>query len=717
MTTTIRIYYCDYVFTNKSLDVYAIQCIPTCSIRDNLTNIDNNSVYTDPVYQRYTNSVYNLRLDNTMPIQSYEIIDYKFENNLISFNEFTTIISSRDIDIVVNKKSKTVTLYPSSNKNFIYVTDDNNYDVTCENCVDCINCKNCEYCNRCLDCESCTHCNDCISCNKCKHTESMTLCNICEYCSNCVMTKNSKYCNKCNQSMSCKYSTKVDTCKYVYYSKKCNDSDYIRYSDHVKHSKKIYKSEKVNKSENIAFSKYITNSATVIYSKYITNSLKIYYSRNLSMCNVCGYSSYMYFCYDTDFCKNSHFCFNCYYCKQCKYCFYVSYSQRCMWDDMSSYNNSCIYCYDSNHNNLCVRLQKSNYNLKINCNTLNHIFKDNELFSFYKSRKSVTLIDLKTDLYQQCLDNVMGQYIINNIINIPCTAKNINGNMRTTIILNLMNLCRSLPLLQADHIVDYEPDNRYYKIMNPFKTSTRYSDEPLRLLKSIFNINALNMFLNDHSFSINTHVRHCNNCSDIDNGGQCINCKKCNYISQCDNCSNTMSCILCRDCKYILNCDHCEHVEQCSETSYSRFLSNCEAMNNCMCATNCNHMNNQIFTFDQTPFDNYLISKDNTHINKSMIESIIDCSCGCGKRIEVVKNNSGSCLYYVYDKDNFPVYIGTQTMGYVYHEMSYQVYKKCYFKTSINVEKYFENDNYFDSKAFSDCYYNETYNRNGNRVN
>ena len=53
-------------------------------------------------------------------------------------------------------------------------------------------------------------------------------------------------------------------------------------------------------------------------------------------------------------------------------------------------------------------------------------------------------------------------------------------------------------------------------------------------------------------------------------------------------------------------------------------------------------------------------------------------------------------------------------MGYVYHEMSYQVYKKCYFKTSIDIQKYFEDSDYFASR---DCDYVELYDRNGLRVN
>ena len=706
----------------------AIEIVTTLKIKHVIEKFDRHAGFGNMNYYLTINSKFKYFV-NDNKVNCMTFIDTYEQQALNGFN------------IVIDQQNKTCKLVKLKCVGCIFSNDDEysrstpvdnviDYIDTCVDCyccVNCIFCKDCKYCLRSKYLEQCSYCDRSSNCNNCSYVCLSTMCNLCKYCSDCKYCSKtnfvcgSKFTNRCYDcsrlcmSQDCydahriNFSSNVTHSLYVDYSKKCNDTKVIQFSNHVNHSRQVRCSNNVFNSFQIRFSSNVNVSKDIRYSSHICVCNKClrsnicYKSRNLESINCAK------FCYNCKYCENIYSCINCRHSMDLFYCNLVYWSWMCFMITESMFDKSIMNCSKAL---FCQNINKY-ANKYFNC----VLYLQNKTKHSYTVRSNNIVDPTLTSLIlsiDEILNKLVNGSLFCHISSNPTRLTNvINCNYYfnevfiklTNLVHEQMNTFQNLNE-NIDKIYEAMKQIKTYSNligMHSYSTNQKYNelrqflteDKLAIAIQSVFNCFDKNAYVNlmrilkikplitkliNVSTSYSDTIMYCNDCSDIHKTYKCNDCNACDELNYCNLCVNS------KQCKFTCYIDNCNNCNQCTA------LSQCKDMSNVTMKYN----NSQITT-----------------LTCNCCNNIMDCSCGCGKRIENDLNN----FYRVYDKDNFLVYIGTQTIGYIYHEMSHQVYKKCYFKTSIDIEKYFENDNYFVSEALNNCFYVETYDLNNNRVN
>ena len=570
----------------------------------------------------------------------------------------------------------------------------NAYLQTCCRCICCIDCYNSELCKYCFNCKMMKNCNNCASSNFCDN---------CNYCVECEL------CRSCDKSNLITYSNSIDSCENINHSQSCRSS------------------------YNIEYCNEITNSNSIHYSNDVVKSFFTYYSENITNCSTCFYTNCAFECMQTRCCEYIKFCSHTHYCKSLVCCNECHCVDRCVILDESQFCYRCaigrsilycnqVYCCDNAKRcyGINTRAYEQLYGKDIDIwvhseksfkfQTVNT--GEGEILIDKFEMNADKILQYMAELERRCctINNTYVKKFIKRIFKIinfvnddpsmiftPEEQNNDNKNVYNVqkIMDKISEGKKNIETYLVEHPNDddlwfFNDDKNLFflilKLISKYSNSldiknTEYQNICIEMIQLLFNLNLY----------YSNNITACTDCSCIDN---CTNDYKCyNMIDShyCYNCNNMTT---------SLHCKNCVDMDSCR---YAISSDNCDDVHSCMFASHCSDTN---FVYYECP---YFTQKNN---NNNESRTIIDCPCGCGKRIE----NDSNEFYRVYDEDNYLVYIGTQRMGYVYHEMSYQVYKKCYFKTSIDIEKYFENDEYFVSMATDNYLYVETYDRNGTQV-
>lgn len=465
------------------------------------------------------------------------------------------------------------------------------------------------------------------------------------------------YCTDCINCYNCFHCSDCMTCNHCKFCDFCKDCRRCEYSKQCIECSYLQYSDCVVYSRKCEYSSHVYRSENIDSCNYIYNSFDTMYSRHISKSNDIDMSASCTDCYDCSFlnecsvCENSYYCVKTTHSKNCRYCENVYACYNCRRADRCAWCEGCMFTLCSNY---CSDI--------IFCDNVNHLNNSmfsnncNEIFDYEIAEYCPTeLIKYISEVIDKCYKSRINlcdlgmQEIHDNF----CNALNIR------LVYTVIDECMSQDGLE-----------KIFKLVSTVRKQLLLTDNDSELnnCENIVEKESLDIFKNE--------------CNSI----------KTEKIQFCTNCSNCVDMVCCSNCRDTI------------KTSFSKYISN---------SCNCNYSTTIDLNINSACnymsfYCNGQCLEDTTKV-KQLI-SILDCPCGCGKRIELDSNG----LYYVYDKDNYLAYIGTQIMGYVYHEMSYQVYKKCYFKTSIDIQKYFEDSDYFASR---DCDYVELYNRNGIRVN
>lgn len=570
----------------------------------------------------------------------------------------------------------------------------NSYLQTCYRCICCIDCYNSESCKYCFNCKMMKNCNNCVLSNFCDN---------CNYCIKCEL------CRSCDKSYLITYSNSIESCVHINYSQSCKNS------------------------KDIEYCKKITNSSSIYYSNDVVKTYYAEHSHEITNCDTCFYTNCAFECRQTRCCEYIKFCSHTHYCKSLVCCNECHCVDHCVMLDESQFCYRCaigrsiLYCihvYCCDNAKRCYGINTRAYEQLYGKDIDIWIhFEEPFKFQTVNTGEGEILIDKfekildkmlqhMAELERSCctIDNtyvkkfIKRMFKIINFVNddpsmIFTPEEQNNDNKNVYNVQKIMDKISEGKKFIETYIVEHPNDedlwffnddkNLFFlilKLISKYRSSldtknTEYQNICIEMIQMLFNLNLY------YSNNINA----CTDCSCIDN---CTNDYKCyNMIDShyCYNCNNMTT---------SLHCKNCVDMDSCR---YAISSDNCDDVHSCMFASHCSDTN---FVYYECP---YFTQKNN---NNNESKTIIDCPCGCGKRIEIDSNK----FYRVYDKDNYLVYIGTQHIGYVYHETSYQVYKKCYFKTSIDIEKYFENDEYFVSMATDNYLYADTYDRNGTQV-
>lgn len=568
---------------------------------------------------------------------------------------------------------------------------------TCFNCVCCADCYNCESCKYCYECEMSKSCYNCVQIKFCINCNYCSYCKLCEDCNSCYFTTVSI---NCKNSTDIKYSNLVEDCLKVQHSYSCNSSHYIDYSSDITKSANIHHSKDINMSHWIQYSHEISMCDYVDHANYAIKSYRISYCSDIKFCESLRHSSMLYCCQDCSFSDESMILLGSRYCSKCiinsniEYCYEVFCSQN---------TNYCCYINNQIHDYLEIRKDYIHGSLAhaINFDNKSHIPVDTrplDYFIFWADKILQNMIPDTCDVGSYIHENDSIKLFIDHLINI---VKIVNTNVDMFGVCtreqceikpheSMFNIQKIMDKIQADKIIFEQQLNNNNHDINKFKDDNnlfynivklvinRYKEHDLKdtktqdlcieMIKSLFRLN----------FCFSNKISYCRCCDSLNNCQYCDNCFDSNDCLYCHDCLNA------NECKYVYDCDNCSNTKLCAYVSHCSYLK----------------------------LQYYYESRLTLSHNNEETKMIVDCSCGCGKRIEL--DSSG--IYRVYDEDNFPVYVGTTKQGYVYHEMSYQVYKKCYFEKCIDLEKYFENDTYFDSVARNNYLYVKAYDRMGKHV-
>lgn len=464
----------------------------------------------------------------------------------------------------------------------------------------------------------------------------------CKSCTSCIDCYNCFHCNGCMTCDKCDYCNICKDCSECEFSNWCLECKYLRHSTRTICSKNCKYSNYVYGSNYVDKCIYIYKSYDIKFSKSIEKSKTIDLSTDCTNCCNCDSLE------ECSVCENSLHCANMSYSNSCRYCNNVYACYKCQRADRCAWCKGCMFTLCSNY---CSDI--------IFCDNVNHLNNSmfsnncNEIFHYEITKYCpIELITYISKIIDKC-------YIYQEIYLTTERMKKVHDNYYDALNIKLM-------YTDIDECLSQDGLEKILTLVETVRKQLLLTDNDSESnnCENIVKKESLDIFKNE--------------CNSI----------KTEKIQFCTNCSN------CVDMAY---CNNCRNTEK---TSFSKYISN---------SCNCNYST----TIDLNVNDacNYMkfycngqCLEDTPKVKQ--IISILDCPCGCGKRIELDSNG----IYYAYDKDNYLAYIGSQIMGYVYHEMSYQVYKKCYFKTSIDIQKYFEDSDYFASR---DCDYVELYDRNG----
>ena len=471
-------------------------------------------------------------------------------------------------------------------------------------------------------------------------------------------TVSCKFCTSCIDCYNCFHCNGCMTCDKCKYCNTCKDCSKCEYSNWCLECKFLQHSTRTICSKNCKYSNYVYRSDYVDKCIYVYKSYDIKFSKTIDKSKDIELSINCTNCYncasleECSVCENSLYCVNMSYSDSCRYCNNVYACYNCQRADRCAWCKGCMFTLCSNY---CSDI--------IFCDNVNHLNNSmfsnncNEIFQYeiakYCPTELVTYISKVIDKY----------YIYQEIYRTTERMQKVHDNYYDALNIKLM-------YTDIDECLGQDGLEKILTLVSTVRKQLLLTnnDSESNDCENIVKKESLDIFKNECNSIKTEKIRFCTNCSN------CVD------MAYCNNCRNT------------------------EETSFSNYVSN---------SCNCNHStaidSNINNTCDYMKLHcNGQCLEDTTKVKQ--IIAIQDCPCGCGKHIEL--NSNG--IYYVYDKDNYLVYIGSQIVGYVFHEMSYQVYKKCYFKTSIDVEKYFEDSDYFASR---DCDYVELYDRNGIRVN
>lgn len=567
---------------------------------------------------------------------------------------------------------------------------------TCFNCICCVDCYNCESCKYCYECEMSKSCYNCVQIKFCINCNYCIDCKLCEDCNNCYYTSVS---TDCKNSKDIKYSNLVEDCSKIQYSYSCDFSHDIDYSSDVTKSSNIHHSENINMSHWIQYSHKILMCEYITYTDRAIKSYRIDYCSSIKFCSSTRHSNILYCCQNCSFSDESMILLHARYCSCCiinktiDWCYNVFCSQNTehcynINNQMHKYlENGLIYIfrsivsiinYDNRYSyndisplgNLAINVDKILQNMIPNTDDIEPYIGKNDSIKLFIDHliNIVKIVNTNVDIFGVCTQE-------------QCEIKSTES---------MFNIQKIMDKIQADKIIFEQQLNNNNHDINKFKDDNnlfynivklvinRYKEHDLKdtksqdlcieMIKSLFRLN----------FCFSNKISYCRCCDNLNNCQYCDNCFDSNDCLYCHDCLNA------NECKYVYDCDNCSNTKLCAYVSHCSYIK----------------------------LQYYYESRLTLSHNNEETKLIVDCSCGCGKRVEL--DSSG--IYRVYDEENFPVYIGTTKQGYVYHEMSYQVYKKCYFEKCIDIEKYFENNYYFDSVARNNYLYVKAYDRMGRHV-
>ena len=468
----------------------------------------------------------------------------------------------------------------------------------------------------------------------------------CKSCTSCIDCYNCFHCNGCMTCDKCDYCNTCKDCSECEFSNWCLECKYLRHSTRTICSKDCKYSHYVYRSNHVDKCIYVYKSYDINFSKSIEKSKAIDLSTNCTNCCNCVSLE------ECSVCENSLHCDNMSYSNSCRYCNNVYACYKCQRADRCAWCKGCMFTLCSNY---CSDI--------IFCDNVNHL--NNSMFS--NNCNEIFQYEIAeycpTELIKYISEVIDKYYIYQEIYLTTERMKKVHDNYYDALNIKLM-------YTDIDECLSQDGLEKILTLVETVRKQLLLTDNDSESnnCENIVKKESLDIFKNE--------------CNSI----------KTEKIQFCTNCSNCIDMVCCSNCRDTI------------KTSFSKYISNsCNCSHSAVIDSNVNDACNYMKFYC-----NGQCLEDTTKVKQ--IISILDCPCGCGKRIELDSNG----IYYAYDKDNYLVYIGTQNMGYVYHEMSYQVYKKCYFKTSIDIQKYFEDSDYFASR---DCDYVELYDRNGIRVN
>ena len=598
---------------------------------------------------------------------------------------------------------------------------------TCFRCICCVNCYNCESCKYCFNSEMSRNCNNCVS---------IKFCNDCSYCIDCESCKSCNHCSlsesstDCDQSQNITYSKSVKSCKRVSYSYDCKSSNEIKYCDKITGSNNICYSSLVNLSTWINHAEDITACDTCRHTSYAFECTQISYCACIKFCSSVHFSRLLYCCYNCQFLYNSMVLNNSQCCANC------------------AIGKSILYCTDvycCNNTRFCLNINKYIHdNLHGKMDLWVHTEESFNL-ERYNHEKRIVM-----DNFNLCIDKILCNLIPkNNYVGVTINNNKSIENFVENIVKIIEIVNNDPEMIFTPEEQDLQTDNKsvfnIQKIMEKIENNKKYlerwasehsnslcwfkeENNLFYILLKLFTSPWKNIELKDidcQNTNINLSIDIIQSLFKLDlyyskDLSLCCECDKLTECNNCFKCYNLTNSNFCNECD---NCVDCVNCYKCYNSNQSKHCYNCLNMDSCQFIYHSDHcVNTRLSIFASYCLDSRFIYYDCPCIshNTENNTKIIDCSCGCGKRIEIDSNDLSSMqviVFRVYDKENYLVYIGTTKLGFIYHELSCQIYKKCYFKKDIDVQKYFEDSYYFESMAVDNCLYVETYDRNGVRVN
>ena len=589
-----------------------------------------------------------LKMDSTM--QEFK---YAIETTIVTKEEFCLKLLLPH-DLVIDKENQVLSVFPSTNTNFIYYGIYTEYKVTCENCSNCnncVNCKCCMNCNNCNHCNDCTYCFNCTDCKKCKYCDTCTaniltifsrLASNNDNCSFIDNSDNNKYCEHMYQGY------KNNTCSYLNKSDRniqVNFSDSSSDNDHCYHLINSYENKLCSYLENSK------NNKECKYGKTITQCSRsnfISRSDNSLQCNTC----------EAVFnCVNCNFSNNCVACKYSKYldscllcekdCKFLNACDNCICTNFSFNASYCNDCVHLNTCNLCKSCDSlSNCQLCMNTNFSNRLFVS----------KSVEFTDNSMIIQNSSMCNNMNNLDVLQTINGEFfTDKNAlikkiflnSPNSRIKTYVDIINFYK--PQWCFESKILKIPKSQLIKIPSKNYNIVYHIHEIIEniVLKQSLSIQLEN-FVFPKFIELLNMVKNCklqNMC--------CKNCYHCNNLISCNNCDFVSFSIHSNKCEY------CNGLDTSSDVKYTTLRFN----------------SIQYIFNSEDPFTSVLQTTHVNQFNTSMINSIkslkrveiYDCECGCGRHIEVVKLCQQLQIYICYNEDNEVVYIGSNHVGIIFH--------------------------------------------------
>lgn len=397
--------------------------------------------------------------------------------------------------------------------------------------------------------------------------------------------------------------------------------------------------------------------------------ISIYPSNNI---NFTFYGSYLEYKVTCAGCDN---CINCVNCNRCNFCNDCINCDECMCCD------NCRHCYQCKCCDICEHVERSKYCDKCRyCTCINY---SNELEECRHCHYS-----------EDCTKNKNCKFAMH------------SNNNENCIFIEISSLNSNCGLISTSS----GNDNCYFMKQSDDNKSCNFVKNATTCTSCLFG----NDLTNSSNCSYSNNIQNC------DITTYTYNCNDCKNILHTTNCKN------CKEMQFTLNskyCENCKFIDNCNSCFESQFIAYSNNSKHCLYSTaldSCNDIEykySMVSEFDLCDPELLNISVCYEKYFKVKNKCIVDCKCGCGRRVEILTPIQGSQIYICCNKDNEVVYIGSNHIGIILHDNCIVNNKNvvseiCYFD-KLSIAEFLNHKNIWNN---DDCHVIKKFDRTGTEI-